>query len=233
MTSAFQCQNQPRRRVSSPARDGSGTGAICRSSPLSPGGVAAPRRGRREEVTPCPPAAPACRQERHIDMPRWACLESRCRQGTNDPPLAGTLAADLALWVVSNRRFDDRPFETREARQPVSSRNAGVITTDGTRERLALARRSFSCPGSRSPAALTRWRVSLLAGCRDRRSVPWAMVLLLWRGRLPRGADAPKYANIWGAALPRGSASLAGCNPGPDTPPNRNWRGSDMPRHRR
>src|SRR5215204_5821420 len=95
VTRAFQCQNQPRRRTSSPPRLGSGTGASP-SPPVVPGssGSCAPER-LRGEVTRTTPEGPV--SARSIDMPAGACLESARRLGASNPPLAGTLAANLAL----------------------------------------------------------------------------------------------------------------------------------------
>src|SRR5215217_8064939 len=99
VTRAFQCQNQPRRRTSSPARLGSGTGASP-SSPVFRGsnGSRAPER-LREEVTRTTPEEPAQPYVpvQSIDMPVGACLESVRRLGASNPPSAGTLAANLAL----------------------------------------------------------------------------------------------------------------------------------------
>jgi hypothetical protein len=55
-------------------------------------------------------AAGKNRQPHHIDTPRRACLESRCRLGASNPPLAGIMAAQLTLGA--NRRFGDGPFAT-------------------------------------------------------------------------------------------------------------------------
>ena len=69
-------------------------------SPVFPGssGSRAPERFRGE-VTRTPPEEPAQAHgpAARIDMPAGACLESARRLGASNPPLAGTLVANLAL----------------------------------------------------------------------------------------------------------------------------------------
>jgi len=65
--------------------------------------------------------------------------------GCKQPSLGGDDGGGSGARVGSNRRFGDGPFETRSARQAVNPETGSdVVTTDGSGERLALARRSFS-----------------------------------------------------------------------------------------
>ena len=82
---------------------------------------------------------------RRIDTPWLACLDSRSRLGTSNPPLAGIAAAHLALGGL------EQAVWRRSVRNPVSA--SGMKPGNGfgqghnqeTGERLALARRPLSC----------------------------------------------------------------------------------------
>ncbi len=102
------------------------------------------------------PTSHVRRPARHIDMPRRACLQSRSRLGTSNPPLAGTLAANLAFGGCEQAvwRRSVRNPESASGHEPGDG--FGEVTTDELLRKAGVGALAFVVCGSRKSRVESR-----------------------------------------------------------------------------